>query len=325
MAEHPLETLARQILPSFVWNGLRRIKSAVASPAKIQMYLNRAGYTVARSADYYSPLASVSDLKSTFERWHRPSALKGIEYDLEDMKATISDLLCRYLREFSEIAPYERLQRAGFGPGYTAVDALTLYMMIRHLKPRRYIEVGSGLSTYYCSLAAARNVSEGHPLAITCIEPYPFEKLHTISNIDIIAKQVQDVELSLFGALQKDDVLFIDSSHVLKIDGDVPFLYLEVLPALSAGVVVHIHDVPFPYNIPYPPQLWVFGQEWPMLWNEAMVVQAFLSFNTKFQVIMSTPLIRYYDEDFLRKSIPIYESVDQNPYTFSSLWLKRVS
>ena len=87
--------------------------------------------------------------------------------------------------------------------------------------------------------------------------------------------------MSFFGQLQKDDVLFIDSSHVLKIDGDVPFLYLEVLPTLNVGVVVHIHDVPFPYNIPYPPQLWVFSQEWPMLWNEAMVVQAFLSFNRK--------------------------------------------
>jgi len=131
--------------------------------------------------------------------------------------------------------------------------------------------------------------------------------------------------VSFFGQLQKDDVLFIDSSHVLKIDGDVPFLYLEVLPTLNVGVVVHIHDVPFPYNIPYPPQLWVFSQEWPMLWNEAMVVQAFLSFNRNFRVIMSTPLIRYFDEDFLRKSIPIYESIEQNPNTFSSLWLRRVS
>src|SRR6266446_1257271 len=280
-----MKTLVKQILPSFVQNGLRRMKNAVASPATIQKYLNRVGHTVALRADYYSPLTSDSDLRSTFERWSRPSALKGIEYDLDHMKSAISDLLCRYLREFSEIPPYKQLQRVGFGLGYTAVDALVLYMMIRHIRPKRYIEVGSGLSTYYCSLAAARNSSEGYPLAITCIEPYPFEKLRTIPNIDIIAKQVQDVEVSFFGQLQKDDVLFIDSSHVLKIDGDVPFLY----------------------NIPYPPQLWVFSQEWPMLWNEAMVVQAFLSFNRNFRVIMSTPLIRYFDEDFLRKSIPIYE------------------
>jgi len=158
-----MKTLVKQILPSFVQNGLRRMKNAVASPATIQKYLNRVGYTVALRADYYSPLTSVSDLRSTFERWSRPSALKGIKYDLDHMKSAISDLLCRYLREFSEIPPYKQLQRVGFGPGYTAVDALVLYMMIRHIRPKRYIEVGSGLSTYYCSLAAARNSSEGYP------------------------------------------------------------------------------------------------------------------------------------------------------------------
>ena len=322
-----MKTFARQILPAFVWKRLSRVKNAVVSRVNIHVlkYVDRAGYVVARKSDYYSPLTSVSDLKSTFERWYRRSELKGIQYDLDQMKSAMSDLLRYYLPEFSEIPPYEQLQKVGFGPGYTAVDALTLYMMIRHVKPRRYIEVGSGLSTYYCSLAAARNASEGHPVAITCIEPNPFEKLHTIAGIHIIAKQVQDVEVSLFRELQKDDVLFIDSSHVLKIGGDVPFLYLEVLPTLNVGVVVHIHDVPFPYNIPYPPDLWVFGQEWPMLWNEAMVAQAFLSFNSNFRIIMSTPLIRYFDEEFLRKSIPIYESIDQNRNTFSSLWLKRLS
>jgi hypothetical protein len=162
-------------------------------------------------------------------------------------------------------------------------------------------------------------------VAITCIEPHPFEKLRTIPGIDIIAKQVQDVEVSLFSELQNNDVLFIDSSHVFKIDGDVPFLYFEVLPTLNVGVVIHIHDVAFPYNIPYPPQLWVLGQEWPMLWNEAMVVQAFLSFKSNFRIIMSTPLIRYFDEDFLKKSVPIYESIDQNPNAFSSLWSQFVT
>jgi hypothetical protein len=320
-----MKALARKILPSFVWNRLVRAKADVLSPANVQSFLDRAGYVVARKSDYYSPLTSVSDLRSTFGRWHRPSALKGVEYDLNQMKTALSDLLSCYLAEFMDIPPYEQLQQVGFGPGYTAVDALTLYMMIRQLKPKRYVEVGSGLSTYYCSLAAARNASEGHPLAITCVEPYPFEKLHTIAGINVIAKPVQDVEVSLFEQLRGGDVLFIDSSHILRIDGDVPFLYLEVLPTLDAGVFIHIHDVPFPYNVPYPPQLWVFGQEWPMLWNEAMVVQAFLSFNNSFEVTMSTPLLRHFDEDFLRRSIPFYQSVDQNPNTFSSLWLKRVS
>jgi hypothetical protein len=98
---------------------------------------------------------------------------------------------------------------------------------------------------------------------------------------------------------------------------------LEVLPTLNSGVVIHIHDVPFPYNIPYPPELWVFWQQTPMLWNEAMVLQAFLCFNKEFEIKMSTPLIRHYDEEFLRSRIPFYETMQQNPNTFSSIWLKR--
>lgn len=311
-------------MPASVWRGLWSVKNAVASPARVQKYMELAGYNVAEKADYYSPLTSASELRRTVNRWNRPSALAGIAYDIDQMKTELSRLSSLYLDEFMTVPPYEQLRRLGYGPGYTAVDALTLYMMIRHLKPARYIEVGSGLSTYYCSLAAARNSAEGHPVAMTCIEPNPYPKLFEIPGIEIVAAQVQDVNLSLFD-VQPGDVLFIDSSHILKIDGDVPFIYLELLPQLNAGAVVHIHDVPFPYNIPYPPALWVFGRQWPMLWNEAMVVQAFLCGNRDFRIAMSTPLIRYYDEPFLRSRIPFYESVDENPNTFSSLWLKKVA
>src|SRR5439155_13845058 len=106
--------------------------------------------------------------------------------------------------------------------------------------------------------------------------------------------------------------------------GDVPFLYLEVLPALNPGLAIHIHDVPFPYNIPYPPERWIFGEPWPMFWNEAMLVQAFLSGNSHFQITLSTPLLRHFDEPFLQRSIPIYETLQENQNAFSSLWLRSV-
>ncbi|OGV52475.1 MAG: hypothetical protein A2X49_09170 [Lentisphaerae bacterium GWF2_52_8] len=294
-------------------------------PVAFQRSLEAAGYQVARDGDYYSPLPSVARLKTNINRWNRPSSLHGVEYDLAGMKAMLAELLACYLDEFLTYPTYAQVQEMGFGPGYTAVDALTLYMMIRHFKPQRYIEVGSGVSTYYCSLAAQRNMDEGHPLQITCIEPYPFEKLSTIPGLRILPKEVQDTDISLFQQLQENDVFFIDSSHILRVDGDVPFLYLEVLPILNVGVVTHVHDIPYPYNFPFPPELWVFGQDWPMFWNEPMVLQAFLAFNKQFKITMSTPLIRHFDEAFLIKHIPFYESVRQNPNAFSSLWLKRVS
>jgi hypothetical protein len=320
-----VKELAKQILPESVWRGLWRMKNAIATPVRVQRFMDAAGYNVAEKADYYSPMSSVPELRASVPRWFKPSALVGVSYDLERMKRELSSLLTGYLDEFLTLPPYEELRRIGYGPGYTAVDAFTLYSMIRHLKPRRYLEVGSGLSTYYCTLAATRNEREGQPVAITCIEPYPYAKLTSLPGIEMIVKPVQDVDLSIFEQIQSGDVLFIDSSHVLKIDGDVPYLYLEVLPRVNVGVTVQIHDVPFPYNVPYPPSLWVFGRAWPMLWNEAMVAQAFLCGNRDFENILSTPLIRHFDEAFLSSRIPFYESVEQNPNTFSSLWLSRVA
>jgi hypothetical protein len=337
-----LKTVLRQASPPWLWNRLKQLQQMAVSiqqkwltlacrrfgnrnPVAFQRALDAAGYQVARNEDYYSPLPSVARLGASAPRWNRPSALQGVQYDVDAMKVALAELLARYLDEFLTYPNYAEIKKMGFGPGYTAVDALTLYMMIRHLKPRRYLEVGSGVSTFYCSLAAQRNASEGRPLEITCIEPYPYEKLSTIPGIQVLPKKVEDVDISLFGQLQENDVLFIDSSHILRVDGDVAFLYLEVLPVLGAGVVTHIHDIPLPYNFPYPPELWIFGQEWPMFWNEAMVLQAFLAFNRSFKMELSTPLIRHFDEAFLKQGIPIYESVDQNPNTFSSIWLRRLS
>jgi hypothetical protein len=337
-----MKKILRQVLPAFLWNRLKHLQRMKVSaqgkclslasrrfarrnPVEFQRSLEEAGYQVARDEDYYSPLPSAARLKTNVSRWNRPSALRGVEYDLAAMKSALVDLLERYLDEFLAYPPYAEVRQMGFGPGYTAVDALTLYMIIRHLKPRRYIEVGSGVSTFYCNLAAQRNASEGHPLQMTCIEPYPFEKLSTIPGIQVLPQKVEDLEISLFQQLQENDVLFIDSSHILRVDGDVPFLYLEVLPVLNVGVVTHIHDIPYPFNSPYPPELWIFGEEWPMFWNEPMVLQAFLAFNKNFKISLSTPMIRHFDEEFLRHSIPIYESVAQNPNTFSSIWLRRIS
>jgi predicted O-methyltransferase YrrM len=286
------------------------------------------GYKVARNSDYYSPLPTESSLERNEARWNKPSAMAGVSFDVDLYKSRLSTLLHKYADELRALPSYEEIKALGFGPGYTELDALLLYMMIRETKPRRYLEVGSGVSTYYCSLAAAQNSKEGHPLAMQCIEPFPFEELKSIPGIDIVHGEVQNVEVELFMQLEENDVLFIDSSHVLKIDGDIPFLFLEVLPRLRKGVLIHIHDIAFPYNIPYPAEYWVLGRYerapyWPMYWNEAMVLQAFLAFNSAFEIEMSTPMIRHYDEPFLVATVPDYKSVQMEPNTFSSIWIRK--
>ena len=286
--------------------------------------LNKCGLNVASLSDYYSVLPSTQSLQKNMGRWFKPSGLAGVRYDLDSMKERLARLTESYGGEFKGLPPYAENKSKGYGPGYTAVDARLLYYMMRELKPRRYIEVGSGLSTYYTSLAAKRNGEEGSPVRITCVEPFPYEALYTVEGIEVIAREAQDVPEEVFDQLEAGDVLFIDSSHVVKIDGDVPYLYLEILPRLKKGVFVHIHDIPFPYNVPYPPQLWVFGQQWPSFWNEAMLLQAFLCYNDAFDILMSLPLLRHYDEPFLKARIPDYETLEENPNTFSSIWIEKV-
>lgn len=320
-----LKKAIKSVVPRPLWMRMRSAKRSVyrARDRSIQSVLGLLGYAVARSDDYYSPLATVPQLKAKMSRWDRPSGLIGVSYDLEAMKRKLTSLLARYAAEFEGLPPYREVSEQEFGPGYTQVDALTLYMMIREAKPRRYIEVGSGTSTYYCSQAARRNADEGHPLQITCIEPYPYDPLFGIPGVEVIRKEVQDVDPSFFRSLQEGDILFIDSSHILRIDGDVAFLYLDVLPAVNPGVLVHVHDIPFPYNIPYPSKIWIYDQDWPMLWNEAMLLQAFLCYNDRYEIVMSTPMLRHFNERFLIENLPHYEPIDRNPATFSSLWLRR--
>lgn len=281
------------------------------------------GYNIVKRDDYYSTLPVLEEIERTRSRWDRPSALAGLDLDVPAMRDRLATLNDRWEGDFAQTGDYRANTEAGFGPGYPAFDARTLFYLLREHRPARYLEVGSGLSTYYASLAARRNLAEGDRMEITCIEPYPFDALRTLPDFELVEGFVQDVPLENFAALRDGDVLFIDSSHALKVDSDVAYLFTEVLPHLAPGVFVHIHDVHFPWNTPYPADTWLFGERWPVYWNEAMVVQTFLAFNTAFEVLLSTPLLRHHDERFLRDRFPDYTPVAEDPNPPSSLWLRR--
>lgn len=323
-----MKTIVKKILPDFLLKLFKRFN--FYRIGKTRQIFEKLGFNISRTSDYYSPLPTESKIKKNTGRWNKASSMTGIVYDVQNYKALFKELISKYWVEFNVLPNYEENKLIGFGPGYTELDAFVLYTMIRNIKPRRYVEVGSGLSTYYCSLAAKENAKNGESLIIKCIEPYPFEKLCSFQNIEVIQDEVQNLDKDLFLELEANDILFIDSSHVVKIDGDVPFLYLEILPMLNKGVIVHIHDIPFPFNTPYPAEQWVLGKtktspNWPMYWNEAMLLQAFLMFNGSYEILMSAPLIRYHDEEFLKNNLPLYKSIEQESNTFSSIWLRRVN
>jgi methyltransferase family protein len=321
-----MKQLARRLLPATLVFRLDRLVFA-GRRARIRLVRKLfalLGFNVVKRRDYYSTLPVLEEIERTRARWDRPSPLAGLDVDVPAMTKTLDELATRWEDDYRATAgDYRANTRAGFGPGYPEFDARTLYYLLREHKPARYLEVGSGLSTYYATLAGRRNAEEGSPLSVTCIEPYPFDALRGLPSFQLIEGFVQDVPVSRFEELASGDVLFIDSSHSLKIDSDVAYLFLEVLPRVKPGVFVHVHDVPFPFNTPYPADTWLFGERWPVYWNEAMVVQTFLAFNSAFDILLSTPIVRHHDERFLQDRFADYVPVAQDPNPPSSLWLRR--
>lgn len=299
---------------------LRRVHRALIDA------INRLGWVVAPTSDYYHPLRPVSELQRHAGRWSRPGHMAGVSFDLPAMMTGLEGMIAAYGAEYAALPSYDDLKAKKHGPGFTRVDALTLYLMLRHHKPARYLEVGSGLSTDYAVLAAAKSAAEGRPVQMTVVDPFMTAATRGLQGqgIEVIPKEAQDLAVEEYTRLEAGDVLFIDTTHVVRIDGEVPYLVLEVLPALKPGVLVHIHDIHFPFYVPCDPNAYVFDRRWPMLFTEPMLVQAYLSYNPRVEIAMSTPLLRHYHEDFLRRVVPGYQPLDRRDFDthHGSLWLR---
>lgn len=271
---------------------------------------------------FYSPLPDIDGLEATRSRWYEPSDLPGIEID-EALQRACIERLAAFAPEQQALPSFEDIQAAGYGEGYGPVEAMVLHAFVRDLKPRRVLEVGSGVSTFFILEATQRNAAEtGWSADVTCVEPYPREGLQRLlreRGVRLVPDQVQDVPLDVFTALESGDLLFIDSSHVAKIDSDVNRLCLEVLPRLQRGVVIHIHDIPFPYLTLAPTHPL---HRLSLLWNEAAFVRAFLCGNRDFQILMSQSMLHEKSPDLLRRAAPTYDPARHYP---DSLWLKKVS
>lgn len=178
-------------------------------------------------------------------------------------------------------------------PSFSFGDADLYYLLIRNLKPKRIIEVGSGFSTLIAIEAIEKNKQEGYHTALTCIEPYEMPWLVQLKDVKLIRKKVELIDVSFFQSLEAGDFLFIDSSHIIRPENDVLYEYLQLLPSLKKGVMIHIHDIFSPRHYP---KLWLhdFGR----MWNEQYLLEAFLAFNTSFEVYFSLNLLKndHYDQ-----------------------------
>lgn len=213
----------------------------------------RAGYTVYPLV-HYNPFPDPAEVDATQLKLKR--TLPGLNLNLPAALALLPEL-ARQKAGVDEYLNGRRGDLKAWAQTYGSVDSATLYAMLRHLKPRRYVEVGCGFSSRASAAALRQNETEGHPCAALYIEPYPPAYLaELLLPGEFLKKKIQQVPLERFQQLEAGDVLFIDTSHVIKVQNDVEFELLHLLPSLKAGVHVHIHDIFTPYDYP---EEWLIG------------------------------------------------------------------
>ena len=273
---------------------------------------------------YDQPIPEKADLGDPF--WQRRSELVGLEMNDRYALDLLQNVFPLYLGEFREAFPLRRsspdqTQFYLINGSFMAIDAHVYYIFTRHFRPKRIVEIGAGNSTLLAAAACRQNLKEkGEPSALISIDPFPNKILRKgfpgLSKL--IEDKVQNVDHNLFASLAAGDILFIDSSHVLRSGGDVQLEYCEILPRLAPGVLVHIHDISLPK--PYP-RVYFENQ---LYLNEQYLLQAFLCFNSRFEVVWpgNYMMLKYpenvvsvfpeYQE--MRKSYPMSEP--------SSFWIR---
>ncbi len=249
---------------------------------------------------YYQPLINPQKYLKRSLREDRD--LQGIDFNVKEQLNILKEF--HYNDELLKF-PINKTSDTAFhydNGSYCSGDAEYLYNMVRYFKPQRIIEIGSGHSTLMIRNAIVANRFENPNYACQhiCIEPYEMPWLEKIE-VELIREKVENLNKTFFQKLEKNDILFIDSSHIIRPQGDVLFEYLELLPTLKSGVLTHAHDIFSPKD--YLDE-WVFNNH--LLWNEQYLLEAFLTFNSEFKIIGALNYLKHHHlQEFAEKS-PIF-------------------
>ncbi|MGB8347352.1 MAG: class I SAM-dependent methyltransferase [Ktedonobacteraceae bacterium] len=273
----------------------------------------------ALTGHFDSPIPSVKALKRREGQiWSEPSCtLEGIDL-CEDAQLAMLETLAQYAAdlhfEAQKKEPFRFFYENGFF-GYS--DGFLLACILRYLRPKKLIEVGSGFSSGL--IFDTNDLFLDYTLDCTFIDPYPQRLFSLMTERDqrqakVLQKPVQEVDVEVFEQLAAGDILFIDSSHVCKTDSDVNYLYFKVLPRLHAGVYVHIHDIPYPFEYP---KHWVLKGR---AWNEAYLLRAFLQYNNAFEIVIHSHFLYLFHLDRLKELMPLCTKGDAG-----SIWLRKVT
>jgi hypothetical protein len=305
--------LAPLTLLSAIW--LERVRSVGVQRMPVARAILRAVGVFPVRDHYYEPLFQPKHL---WRSLREPRALPGLDL------ASASQL--ELLRQFcwqEELRAFPRRQpralgywydNESFGPG----DSEILYSVIRHFRPRRIVEIGSGRSTLMAAAALRRNREDDPSWTAehVCIEPYEMPWLESLG-VRVVRERVERAAPAWFEGLGRNDVLFIDSSHVIRPQGDVVFEYLELLPRLASGVLIHLHDITTPRDVP---DDWI--HERVRFWNEQYLLEAFLAFNREFRVVAALNHLKHDHWEALAARCPVLaEEPHREPGSF---WIARV-
>ena len=266
---------------------------------------------------YYQPL--INPVKHLNKPLNEDRLLPGINWNVEEQLSLLNKF--NYTKELKAI-PQERNEANKFqyyfnNPSYRSGDGEFLYNMVRHFKPQRIIEIGCGYSTMLAVQAETKNAAEdqAHKCKHICIEPYEMPWLEQLQ-VEVIRQKVEDVNTTLFTQLEANDILFIDSSHMIRPQGDVLFEFFQILPILKKGVLVHVHDIFSPKDYP---KEWILDKH--CLWNEQYLLEAFLMFNTQFRIIGALNFLKHnYHSAFAAKCPNSGALPDDEPGAF---WMIR--
>jgi predicted O-methyltransferase YrrM len=240
----------------------------------------------------------------------------NINFRMDDQLAALGKL---QYRDELKTFPIDGHANAGTyyldNPSFSRGDSELYYLLVRNIKPKRIIEIGSGFTTLLCIDAVKRNKLEGFDTKITCIEPYEMKWLDATSGITLIRESVEKADPAIFASLQENDILFIDSSHIIRPENDVLFEYLELLPSLNKGVIIHIHDIFTPRH---------YRAEWLQkelrFWNEQYLLEAFLYYNDAFEILYSLNHLKNDAFEETRKVL-IHITEASEPGSF---WLRKI-
>jgi len=312
----------RELILDFAARLLARaLPSRIMLAKRTFLLWERRGYHVT-PLSFYEPIPDTRTLKDSL--WTDNTELVGVDLNEAGQRELLAELRKRYKPEWDEL-PLEapgRLPHEYFVNNryLESVDGEMLYAMIRHCRPRRIIEVGSGYSTYLAAQAIRMNTAEesSYTCDLTAVEPFPNPVLRRgfPGLTRLIQAPVQDVPLTEFSQLRANDILFIDSSHVLKIGSDVHYEILSILPRLAPSVLVHIHDIFLPAEYP---KNWVLDEH--RFWNEQYLLHAFLCFSQRFRVVWAGSFMHMKHPELLEAAFRSYHRASRWPGSF---WMRRV-